>query len=303
MFQPLDLAVAFVLVVIASLVGLSAAKALIRLIRARRVGREALPALVVVVTGGALGAYAHWGEPQWPEIRTVPLVVPGGPVRDVLRVVQISDLHSEPVARLETRLPGLVAGLRPDLIVFTGDALNTPAGLPVFQGCMRALARVAPTYAVQGNWDRFVPDLPALFAGTGVVELDGQVVHHRVRGVEVAITGAPIDESGTIARATRALPAGGVRLFAYHSPDAIEAIAGPQVDLCMVGHTHGGQLALPLYGAVVVPSRFGRRYQSGRYQAGPTWLYVNRGIGMEHHVPFRFAARPEITCYELRGPG
>jgi hypothetical protein len=72
-------------------------------------------------------------------------------------------------------------------------------------------------------------------------------------------------------------------------------------DLYCSGHTHGGQIALPLYGALVVLSDCGKRFEAGLYRVRGTWLYVNRGIGMEGGpvLRVRFWSRPEVTVYEL----
>ncbi len=78
------------------------------------------------------------------------------------------------------------------------------------------------------------------------------------------------------------MPEGAPVVFLYHTPDEILDIAATnRVDLYCAGHTHGGQVALPLYGALVTFSKFGKRYESGLYREGQTSLYVNRGLGME----------------------
>jgi uncharacterized protein len=98
------------------------------------------------------------------------------------------------------------------------------------------------------------------------------------------------------------VPPDAYSIFVYHYPDEIYAVAG-KVDLYCAGHTHGGQVALPLYGALLTLSRFGKRFEAGLYEVDGTQLYVNRGIGMEGSgAPrVRFFARPEITVYEI-GP-
>jgi len=87
----------------------------------------------------------------------------------------------------------------------------------------------------------------------------------------------------------------------YHYPDAIEEAAQHRIDLYCAGHTHGGQVALPFYGAIITLSKFGKKYESGLRRLEDTWLYVNRGIGMEGGPAprVRFCARPEITVIEL----
>jgi hypothetical protein len=90
-------------------------------------------------------------------------------------------------------------------------------------------------------------------------------------------------------------------VFIYHYPDVIYDAAARQIDLCCVGHTHGGQVALPFYGAVVTRSKLGKRFEAGLYRVQDTWLYVNRGIGMEGKAAprVRFCARPEVTVIDL----
>jgi len=75
-------------------------------------------------------------------------------------------------------------------------------------------------------------------------------------------------------------------------------IKATDVDFVMAGHTHGGQVSLPLYGTPVVYSKFGARYAAGLFREGKTWMYVNKGIGISS-FPVRFCARPEITLFTL----
>jgi predicted MPP superfamily phosphohydrolase len=72
------------------------------------------------------------------------------------------------------------------------------------------------------------------------------------------------------------------------------------VDLFCAGHVHGGQIAMPFYGALVTLSRYGKQYEAGLYKAGPMWLYVSRGVGMEGGAAprVRFCSRPEVAVLE-----
>jgi len=92
-------------------------------------------------------------------------------------------------------------------------------------------------------------------------------------------------------------------LLLYHTPDLMPQAVRAGVDLYLCGHTHGGQIRLPLIGALVTSSRFWKRYEMGRYVEGNTTLYVNRGLGMEGFgAPrARFLCPPEIALLELRG--
>lgn len=244
-------------------------------------------------------AYAYFVEPYWPEVTHVRIATPKLPKGTrPIRIVQVSDLHSDPEPRLEERLPGIVAAQKPDLIVFTGDAANGLAGMAVARRCLSAVAEIAPTFGVMGNWD-----FPGLYDGTGVRLLHAQAVKVDVRGVQFWLGGVAFGSETSLPRAFDGVPRGALAVFLYHTPDLIYELAEHQVDLCLSGHTHGGQVALPFYGALVTLSRFGKRFEAGLYRVGEAWLYVNRGIGMEGgSLPrVRFWSRPEVTVIEL-GP-
>lgn len=224
---------------------------------------------------------------------------------DPVRIVLLSDTHCDTKTRLEGKIPAAVAALRPDLVVFTGDSVNEEAALPRFKALMAALAEVAPVYAVAGNWDTwFWPKLD-LYGGTGVRRLDDEALDLRVRGTALRLFGLAADEGYKAKRLFARAGPDAVSVFLHHYPDEVYAASESGVDLYLAGHTHGGQVALPVYGALVTLSRWGKRFEAGRYQVGPTTLYVNRGIGMEGgHAPrVRFWAPPELTLVELVRPG
>lgn len=267
--------------------------------------------LVLAALGLLCFAYGYFVEPYWPQVTHVRVESPklNGAQRPV-RVVHISDLHCDPEPRLEERLPDLVAAERPDLIVFTGDSINEPEGLPVLRKLLPRLAAIAPTYAVRGNWDTAYWRREQLFEGTGVVELKKEAARVDVAGISLWVAGAPFASladppdgvrSG-IENALKGVPPGAFTLFLYHTPDVIlEAAETNRVDLYCAGHTHGGQVALPVYGALVTLSKFGKKYESGLHREGSTWLYVTRGVGMEGGPAprVRFFARPEVTVIDL----
>jgi len=247
--------------------------------------------------GLVCAAYAHLVEPYWPEVTRVRIATAKLPKGSrPIRIVHISDLHSDPKPRLEERLPGIVAAQEPDLIVFTGDAANTVAGKLVAVRCLSRITAIAPTFAVTGNWD-----FPGLYDQTGFRLLHAEAARIEVRGTPLWIAGVAFGSEVNLPSALDAVPRGALAVFLYHTPDLIYEIAERHIDLCLSGHTHGGQVALPFYGALVTLSRFGKRFEAGLYRVGETWLYVNRGIGMEGGpIPrVRFWSRPEVTVIEL----
>jgi predicted MPP superfamily phosphohydrolase len=100
------------------------------------------------------------------------------------------------------------------------------------------------------------------------------------------------------------LPRDAVRVLLYHSPELIPFATELGIDLYLCGHTHGGQVRLPGYGAILTSSELGKQYDMGYYRSGDTHLYVSRGIGMEGlGAPrVRFLCPPEITLFSMQGP-
>lgn len=243
-------------------------------------------------------------EPYWPQethARIVSHRMPAGTAP--IRVVLLSDLHSDPRPRLEERLPDLVAAQHPDLIVYTGDSINSVPALATFKSCMTRLAKVAPTFAVRGNWDTWYWHGVPLFEETGVRELDGDSGSVDIRGTTVWVGGVAVGHEDRASAVLSRIPEGGPALFLYHYPypDVLPAAGRDRIDLQVAGHTHGGQVALPWYGAIVTLSKYGKRYEAGLYPVENPPMYVNRGIGMEGGMAprVRFFARPEITVVEL----
>ena len=93
-------------------------------------------------------------------------------------------------------------------------------------------------------------------------------------------------------------PQGPFRLCLSHTPDNIAWARRHGIDLMLAGHVHGGQIRFPLIGSVLVPSRYGRRYDCGTFDEPPTVLHVSRGLAGED--PLRFNCRPEVSKLILR---
>jgi len=262
-------------------------------------------ALLLAAAGILCFLYGYFVEPYWLEVTRVriesPKVASGS---RAVRIVQLSDLHCERQARLEDKLPEVVAREHPDLIVFTGDAINCPQGLAVFKRCATRLSAIAPTFAVEGNHDRRQFRALNIFDQTGVRELNGQAISIEVAGAKICLLGASVDEEWRLQHILNSLPTDAFNIFIYHFPAAVFDIGSHPVDLLCAGHTHGGQVRLPLYGALITRSKTGKRFEAGLYRFGKTWLYVNRGIGMEGGLAprVRFLSRPEVTVIELAPP-
>jgi predicted MPP superfamily phosphohydrolase len=256
-------------------------------------------AVVLAIVGIFCMAYGYFIEPYRLTVRNVE--IKSSKVNKPLRIAHISDIHSDPEPRLEEELPKRIAELKPDIIVYSGDSLNSPEGLPVFRKALTEISKIAPTYVVRGNWDVNFWSNIDLFGQTGANELDASVQKIDVKGNEIWLAGIPFRKKDKIDEILKSVPKDKFSIFIDHYPDEIEMVAKHKTDLYVAGHTHGGQIALPLYGALITFSKYGKRFEGGTYKVDNTYLNVNRGIGMEGgNAPrVRFWAPPEITVIDV----
>jgi hypothetical protein len=256
--------------------------------------------------------YATWIEPFQVQVihQTYAVEEPLG--KGALRILHLSDIHFEAWSRREHRVLNLVDDLRPDLIVLTGDYLNLSSVYdPTAQADARDfLARLeAPlgVYAVTGSPAVDVDTIvPGIFDDLPIHWLDDEAIPLHLERGTLWLLGLrnTYDEERdlrTLRKLAASVPSGDLRILLYHTPDLMPEATRLDLDLYLCGHTHGGQICLPLYGALATSSRWGKRYEHGRYQTANTTLYVSRGLGLEGlGAPrARFFARPEIILWHL----
>jgi predicted MPP superfamily phosphohydrolase len=224
-----------------------------------------------------------------------------------LTIGQISDLHFGPVVNpLHVRAAvGVLLRARPDVAVVTGDFVSQlggdEAGLVV-----RELSRLrAPLgqLAILGNHDHWT-DAEVV---AGAVQRAGlTLLRNANRSIERdggRLWLAGVDDvwegKADLPQALDGVPPDGRVVLLAHEPDFADEAAGDRrVALQLSGHTHGGQIRLPLLGTPVLPP-FGRKYPYGLRRVGAMALYTNRGLGMIRPA-VRFNCRPEVTLVELR---
>jgi hypothetical protein len=221
-----------------------------------------------------------------------------------IRLVQLSDLHLQSIGRREQAVAHEVQALKPDLLVLSGDVIDDAAKLSVLEAFLPLLGS-GEKVAVLGNWEHWsdldVDELRALYARHRVRLLVNERAAYRFGDRTVQVTGLDDFTGGRpqVNTAESSQP-GSVRLLIQHSPGWFrmpEATAiNRRFDLCLAGHTHGGQIAL--FGLPVWTPRGSGDFVAGRYDLAMCPLYVSRGIGTSI-VPVRFGARPEIAVFEL----
>lgn len=270
----------------------------------------------LAVASAALGAggllYAREVEPRRLEVVRLELTLPRLAAEfDGYRVVQIGDLHlddwSKP-ARLG-RISDLVNAERPDLIVVTGDFASYSAKRLDTEKLVGALGRLsAPdgALAILGNHD-YLTDVDLIrhcIRESGLTELLNEAVTLGRGGSELHVAGIDdvMEGRSRLDLVLRELPEGGAAVLLAHEPDFADvAAATGRFDLQLSGHSHGGQVRVPLLGKAVLPP-FSQRYTRGLHEVGGMLLYTSRGFGTVH-ARLRFGCRPEITVLTLRSPG
>ena len=217
-----------------------------------------------------------------------------------LRVVQASDLH------VSDRLPeayfvnalAAVAAQKPDVVVLTGDYVSFPENLRLLAQLLPGrLAAPLGVYAVLGNHDYWT-DAPAVreilrSAGITLVSNSCARLPDAVGRVVVCGTEAPWGPKLSTPLAQRDLS-----LVLSHTPDNIYDLSALGASVVFSGHLHGGQLRVPGMGALVVPSRYGRRFDQGHFRVSDSDLFVSTGVGADD-PPLRLYCPPDLLVVDF----
>ena len=256
---------------------------------------------------------------------TMPVLSPGS---TPLRVLHLSDIHMRPTQRHKQAWLRELARWDPDFVVNTGDNLSHPRAVPAVVQALGDLLAV-PGVFVFGSNDYFAPrlksptkyltdkdhrvhgnplpwqDLRAAFNERGWLDLTHTRREFEVAGLTIAAAGVDdphIDRDRYDAIAGRPSPAANLSLGVVHAPytRVLDRFAADGYHLVLAGHTHGGQLCLPFYGALVTNCDLDRSRAKGASHWGAhTALHVSAGIGTSPFAPARFCCRPEATLLTL----
>lgn len=235
------------------------------------------------------------------------LEVPGlATALDRLTIVHMSDLHLtgrvgkgyfDEVVRLSNQI-------EPDLVAITGDLVDRSKCIDWIPDTLGKLTSRSGVYFVLGNHDlRIDPDrLRRTLTDSGLVYLGSRWTEVRIRGEPVVLAGNELPWIAPAANLEQAPPpsreGGPLRIALAHSPDQIEWARAHHFDLLLAGHTHGGQIRLPLIGPILSASRRGVRYSSGIFHDPPTIMHVTRGVSGK--FPIRINCPPEMAKLVLR---
>jgi len=281
-----------------------------------------MPWVVAILASGI--ACVAWGvlvERSWYRVRRHRLaILPVG--ADPIVLLHLSDLH---VVRSDPRKARFLASLpRADLTVVTGDFLAESEAVETAIAAVRPVRGRLASWFVLGSNDYYEPaplsyleyfrvhrkprsarrgrsaDLVAGLRVDGWEDLTNVHRDARLGGLDVELLG--LDDAHIARHDLRLVPrtsAGRFGIGVMHSPDSAPETAAEGYELLLAGHTHGGQVCLPLVGALVTNCSMPRRLVDGLIRMGPSVLHTSRGIGTSKYAPFRFWCRPTATFLDL----
>ena len=239
---------------------------------------------------GALVGHARFIEPDWLKVRTIRL---SSEARK-LRFVHFTDLHYKGDRETAEAVVHRINSLSPDFVCFTGDLIEEPGDL---DAAVKILAGIkSPLFAVPGNHD-FWTKLPMSRFVNAFTQIGADWLLDESRSLadgKVHLVGASCRSDHDPLPAPKV---GAFNLLLMHYPAWVNNLRGSNFDLILAGHSHGGQVRIPFYGAIMLPFAVDQ-YDLGMFQTSAGRLYVNPGIGW-FPVPLRFNCRPEITVFEL----
>jgi predicted MPP superfamily phosphohydrolase len=267
-------------------------------------------AIVLLIAG-----MVFWGfliEPGRLVVREHTIRIDNWPQQlDGLRIAVVSDIHADDWFVDDKKLRTIVERtnqLQPELIVILGDYMSSNGRVTRrvapehFGAILKDLHAPLGVYSVLGNHDSWYSGIQVRrgLEQNGIQVLENEVIHFDARGTQLWLVGLAdlwtrrqaIDD--TIAM----VPEGAPVIALTHNPDIFPDVP-PRIPLLLAGHTHGGQVRLPLIGSVVESSEYGDRYVMGEVFENNHHLFVTTGIGTSI-VPVRFGVPPEIVLLTIK---
>lgn len=268
-----------------------------------------------MVGAGAVAVDSMLIEPNRPQIVRQEIALRRWPERlNGFTIALLSDFHYDPyysVHPLRAAI-GMVNALRPDLIALTGDFVTVPLlssndaeGAASAEPCAELLRQMQAPYglwAVMGNHDFFTDQarVTSALRAVGIQVLSNQSVAIEPNGGRFWLSGVADVLGGDAKLDTTLEPvaSGEATILLAHEPDYADYVARHPIDLQLSGHSHGGQVRLPLLPPLYLPG-LAKKYPAGLYKVGPLTVYTNIGLGTVG-VPLRWNCPPEITLLTIR---
>jgi len=274
--------------------------------------REFLKVMGFAACSGAAG-YVYSFEYSSNNIELTSLELPIknlAPTFDNFTITQISDLHCDKKNAIDRlgQAVDIVNAEKSDIVVITGDYFTSDEEMKKhLWDCGNIISNIKSRYgvfSVMGNHDYWVNYniLRSMLEKKGVEILDNRNVAIKKDGKSFSLVGLASLWMGKMDTAKAFLNIPNIpKIVVTHNPDTAIYIDQYDPDIMICGHTHGGQIRIPLYGPVVNYTRIGKKYAMGLNKYKNTMMYTNRGIGT-YWIDARFYCLPEISTFILKSP-
>lgn len=288
--------------------------------------RFLLPLIVRVLAGifGAGIAAVAYGiiEARLHTVRTYRIaVLPPG--TEKMSIMQVSDLHLRPSTKRLIKFMKSLSGTEHDIVFATGDLLGGPEVVELCADLLDGLKARVGRYYVLGSSDYYAPKIKSyldyflnkrristkrnptrkftdLLDRRGWIDMTNRTIVGQFGPLTMQLTGL---DDPYLHRDDRTLlkrePGMDLAVCVVHDPAPYDEAIEAGFDLIVAGHTHGGQVRLPLVGALVTNSTLPTELAKGPHRVDGGWLFVSPGLGTGRYAPFRFLSRPEASILEL----
>jgi len=267
--------------------------------------------------------YGSFIEPRLIIVNEVDINIGKTDLHESLKIVHISDLHAGPYKKTGyyERLSRRINELQPDLVVITGDHIYRKEESAIYLKGLEGTSNVYPTYAITGNHeynlglqedyfdDKLIDKttvLKKVFEKIGIQTLENQGLLLHTKNGQVHLSGIqeiwsqPEHVENQLRKMAKKTSNETPKILLSHNPDVINATNSSYFDIILSGHTHGGQIRLPIIGSIAsLPTELGRKFDRGLFELNEdTKLYINQGIG-EAGPRARLFCPPEITVLTI----
>lgn len=255
-----------------------------------------------IIGGGALLSYLFWGTASI-AIRRYTIKVNNLPQEfEGFTILHLSDLHSKWFTQGQKYLLNTINKEHYDLVAITGDLVNkaNPEIEPAIE-LIKGL-KDKPVFFVPGNhewWSGYTIKEPLLSLGVNILENDSFKLQKEGNHLWIAGVDDPYSGRDDLEKSLEKVGDEKPIILLAHAPEIFAKGVYSKIDLILVGHTHGGQIRLPFWGAIIVPGqKLFPQYDYGLYHENETRMIITGGLG-ESGIPIRFNIRPEIVLVTL----
>jgi predicted MPP superfamily phosphohydrolase len=243
------------------------------------------------------------------QVREITLHYPNLPPDfDGFRLLHLSDFHIDGVDGLAEALAPMLTAIEPDLCVFTGDYRFEDRGscdgvYPRMRQIIEAISAKHGVWGILGNHDSAEIAFGLEALGVRVLVNEGVEIRQGTDSLWLAGVDDPFDyRCDDLAAALKDVPQDGFKILLAHAPEVYQSASDRGVHLYLSGHTHAGQIRLPVIGSIKHNSHCPKEFSYGLWKHGGMRGYTTSGVGCSS-VPVRFGCPPEIVVFELKRGG